>query len=152
MSNRRRAFEVVAEGRFWAFVEPEPNSGCLLWIGRHHPDGYGQFQVGRDSIGAHRIAWALAGRDVPAGQELDHLCRVRCCVNVAHLEPVTHRENLLRGTGWGARCARKTACPKGHPYDAANTYTLPGGHRRCITCKRVQGMATYWRRKERRTA
>lgn len=91
------------EERFAAKVAPaadlSPNgmAGCLLWIGCRHPRGYGHFKADAKVVAAHIMAWRLAGRSVQVGHELDHLCRRTSCVNVEHLEPVTHRENIVRG-------------------------------------------------------
>ena len=81
--------------RFCAKVSPEPNTGCWLWTGAT-VRGYGQFWQGDRKILAHRFAYVNLVGLVPIGKELDHLCRVRCCCNPAHLEPVTRRENMLR--------------------------------------------------------
>jgi hypothetical protein len=56
------------------------------------------------------------------GLVLDHLCRVRACVNPMHMEPVTARENTLRGESFSAIHAAKTHCVNGHPFTAENTY------------------------------
>ena len=60
-------------------------------------DGYGQ--LGSPMHGtriAHRAYWIEANGPIPDGLELDHLCRNRSCVNVDHLEAVTHSENMRR--------------------------------------------------------
>lgn len=84
-----------------AWFTPEPNSGCFLWLGTLGPKGYGlkSFRVaGRStSMMAHKFYWQLENGLVPDGYELDHKCRNRICVNPAHLEVVTHRENVRRG-------------------------------------------------------
>src|SRR5688572_29952552 len=67
---------------------------CWLWEGRVCPRGYGYF--GHNSQRCHRVLWVALNGPVPEGLELDHLCRVRNCVNPAHLEPVTHAENMRR--------------------------------------------------------
>jgi hypothetical protein len=82
----------------------------------------------------------MSGRTVPPGMEIDHLCRKRHCVNPKHLDIVTRRENTLRGEGLPAQRARRTACPKGHPYDEANTYIWKN-HRSCWTCRRAYDRA-----------
>lgn len=85
---------------FSHYVEPEPNSGCHLWTGALDSKGYGMFWVGSASQPrqkAHRVAFLAAGGVIPAGMQIDHKCRVRCCVNPAHLEAVTCRENIVRG-------------------------------------------------------
>src|SRR2546421_6548023 len=91
---------------------PEPNSGCHLWIGHENaPGGYGRLSYRGRLYLAHRLSYESAIGPVPAGLQLDHLCRVRCCVNPAHLEPVTGRENVLRGISPAARAAKATHCP-----------------------------------------
>ena len=93
---------------------------------------------------SHRLAYELEIGPIPAGLEIDHLCRVRNCVNPAHLEPVTHAENIRRGTGPLAENARKTECVHGHPLEGANLYVRPGdGHRQCRACNTARSAA--WR-------
>ena len=91
--------------------------------------------MGRKMIQAHRVAYELVKGKIPAGLELDHLCRNRICCNPAHLEAVTGRENSLRGVSPWAKNACATHCPRGHPYDAENTYVL--------SVKMVQGRAGH---------
>jgi hypothetical protein len=101
--------------------------------------GYGRFSVGQHrTVAAHRWAYEALVGPIPDGLTLDHLCRNRACVNPAHLEPVTMRENVLRGFNPCAINARKTECPKGHPFDEVNTYRKPSRPqlRYCRTCER----------------
>jgi hypothetical protein len=121
--------------RFWDKVIPEPNSGCWLWDANQTRGGYGLFRMGELMRYAHVLAFEAARGPRPDGMDLDHLCRVRCCVNPDHLEPVTRRENCLRGlTGHaaGARNRAKTHCPKGHPY--SDGYVRKNGSRQCKDC------------------
>lgn len=131
--------------RFWAKVERVESSECWLWLACQDGKGYGLFWVGR-YVRAHRFAYELLVGPIPEGLQLDHLCRVRHCVNPAHLEPVTNRENVLRGEGLPAQAARKTHCPHGHPYDEANTLGRSDGSRVCRTCNRAW-CAAYARRR-----
>jgi hypothetical protein len=78
---------------------------------------------------AHRWAYEAFVGPIPEGLEIDHLCRNRACVNPAHLDPVTHQENMSRG-----KAARMTHCHKGHPFDEANTRMEAYGSRRCKEC------------------
>ena len=90
---------------------------------------------------AHRVAYELQVGPIPVGLQLDHLCRVRSCVNPAHLEPVTSAENTRRGLR-----AMKTHCPQGHPYAGENLLIRPTGQRRCRTCHLAGKRAGYLKR------
>ncbi|MEU7240240.1 HNH endonuclease signature motif containing protein [Streptomyces sparsogenes] len=83
---------------------------------------------------AHRFAYETLVGPIPEHLQLDHLCRVRHCVNPDHLEPVSSRENTRRGRSQAGINGRKTHCQKGHPFDSANTYVWKGS-RACRTCR-----------------
>jgi hypothetical protein len=70
---------------------------------------------------------------------LDHLCRVRLCVNPAHLDPVTCGENIRRGESPNAQTAREGKCRRGHELAGANLYVVPAtGSQRCRACVRLR--------------
>ena len=83
--------------RFEAKWTPEPNTGCWLWTGATDRKGYGQFRSKGAHVKAHRWSYERLVGPIPEGLQIDHLCRVPGCVNPEHLEPVTHRENQVRG-------------------------------------------------------
>lgn len=76
--------------RFWPKAEVGEDSECWPWVGSRDPYGYGRLKINGKFRGAHRLAYELSVGSIPEGLEIDHLCRNRCCVNPAHLEPVTH--------------------------------------------------------------
>lgn len=118
----------------------DSESGCWLWDGYITPKGYGTVRFNGKNVRAHRLSYELHIGAIPKGLQLDHLCRVRHCINPAHLEPVTLQENLRRGLG-GINNAIKTHCPHGHPYDRANTRTRRRGRgtgRLCRACSRLR--------------
>ena len=117
------------------FEEGEKGDSCWPWVGRLDRHGYGQFTLGRKTMLAHRVVYQAIIGPIPVGMTLDHLCRVRRCVNPSHLEPVTKQENTLRGDGPTAQNARKTHCPAGHPYEGPNLY-INQGRRHCRLCIR----------------
>lgn len=111
---------------------------CLTWAGnaRTVPNGYGRIATPRGVAVAHRFVYTLLVGAIPPGLVLDHICRNRSCVNPRHLEPVTFRENMLRGDGPSARNARKKRCLRGHPLITKNllSFELRHGHRVCKKC------------------
>lgn len=128
--------------RLLSHVEPEPLTGCWLWSASVDRCGYGRIGVGSRKDGsrtnglAHVVAFELFSGPVPEGKQLDHLCRVRCCVNPAHLEPVTWQENLRRGISQKELGARVTHCPQGHEYTPENTRLCrKGGGRYTRGCR-----------------
>lgn len=122
--------------RFWFYVDKDgsipahrPDLGpCWVWTGTLS-GGYGILDLKGRKWKAHIF---LAGR-APPGLEWDHLCRNRACVRTSHLEAVTRAENLRRGRHHERE---KTHCPKGHPYDEANTLVGRNGGRHCRICRR----------------
>lgn len=140
----------ATEHRFWSKVDKSGPGGCWLWtanrVGR-----YGRFSISRDeSHLAHRYAYKKVVGAIPAGLQLDHLCRVPHCVNPAHLEPVTARENLMRGDTHAARNARKTHCPAGHHLSGDNLYVNPHRQRTCRTCQRAADQRSYRKNRDAR--
>lgn len=131
----------------WLFdrCSPEPNSGCWLWTLSLKGGGYAQVGYGdRTSVTAHKLAYQFKHGATPNGLELDHLCRVRCCINPDHLEPVTHRVNGVRGEGGRLQAIEnlaKTHCKRGHPYADDNLYVARNSNgnpsRVCRACQAI---------------
>jgi len=135
-----RRMRDVAE-RFWSHVDT--SGDCWIWTGSLSDLGYARFYITvaarrRISLQAHVWAWEQVNGPVPEGKELDHLCRNRACVRPDHLEAVTHRENILRGTSFMATKAAQEACVNGHPFTEDNIYRRPGRPtwRACRQCLR----------------
>ena len=127
------ADEAISE-RIERFTTATPE-GCWLWTGYCDGAGYGRMQVRGHNALAHRVAYELYVGDIPDGLTLDHLCRRRSCVNPRHLEPVSHRENVMRGASFAAVNAAKTHCPMGHALAGANLYVnASSGARVCREC------------------
>lgn len=123
------------EERFMAKVEKTDT--CWNWKAYVAPSGYGQFAGGL----AHRYAYTQFVGPIPTGLQIDHLCRVKTCVNPEHLEAVTQQENMRRGDGIDARNRAVTHCPLGHPYSGENTRiskSRNGLQRQCRACARIR--------------
>lgn len=148
-----------AVGRFWAKVNkngPIPEYAlelgpCWIWTSTLEHYGYGRFKVGESAFRAHRVSYAMVKGDLPEDLPLDHLCRVTSCVNPDHLEPVTPRENWLRGMSESRIRSMANHCKNGHPWTDANTYRPANrpGARFCRACNRIAQIDSKARRLER---
>lgn len=152
-SNRGRPATPAIE-RFMAKVvegpvpEYRPELGpCLLWTGARTTYSNGQYGRLRDDnsrmVPAHRWHWEYVNGPTDAAA-MDHLCRVTMCVRPHHLEPVSDRENILRGATLASANALKTHCPNGHPFDL-----FRAGRRGCRQCRAAQLRRNYLDRKAR---
>lgn len=125
--------------------------GCWLWTGALNWGGYGAVVRGtrpnQRRWMAHRFVYEIFVGPIPEGLDIDHLCRVRHCVNPDHLEPVTRRENLLRGQTVTAMRAAQTHCVNGHEFTTQNTYRYSDGTRKCRACRASQMRAYHARRR-----
>lgn len=144
----------VCARRFWAKVDKGgdahpyvPHLGaCWRWTGAIGSGGYGNFALPGygPTMKAHRVAWLLTHGSLPdVGLVVRHNCDRRWCVNPAHLESGTVRDNhmdaLTRNRRvWGEAI---TYCPQGHEYTPCNTYVTPTGRRHCKTCRRAADKA-----------
>lgn len=122
---------------------------CWEFTGACNDQGYPQINYQGKLQAAHRLVYKLLVGPIPVGKELDHkchtldtnclggkTCRHRRCLNPAHLEPVTHRENTLRGRTVAAFHAQQITCVKGHLLQR-----LPSGYRGCPICIRARSQS-----------
>lgn len=132
---------LALDERFWSKVDIGDWQDCWPWTSARIDAGYAAFTLNGRTQYAHRLAYEDLVGPIPEGLMLDHVkawgCKMRHCVNPLHLEPVTNRENVLRGNARynGENNRSKTHCPKGHEYNLENTYVTPKGFRQCRTCK-----------------
>lgn len=129
------------------------STGCWEWTGSKHSQEhpYGIFFLHNKKERAHRISYELFVGKIPDGLHIDHLCRNKSCINPAHLEVVTHVQNIMRGDCVGAINARKTHCIYGHPLSGKNLSLRPQPdgrvHRLCLACARRRQRKSVAKRK-----
>lgn len=123
---------------------------CMLYAGPLSNQGYGAvryyYKGTHINSRVHRLVYERFVGEIPEGLVLDHLCRVRHCINPNHLEPVTVKENNLRGISPMAQNARKTVCIKGHKYEGNNLWKKNGA-RYCRECQNEYNRGYYQRNK-----
>lgn len=137
---------LTAWERFFEKVE-KSSDGCWRWIGAHHQEGYGVFNMGR-LMGAHRWIYQEVFGPIPNGFEIDHLCKVTACIRPSHLEAVTPSENVKRSSSWHhfvESASKVRECPQGHQYTDENTYIDKQNCRHCKECQR-QRSKERWRK------
>lgn len=128
---------IPLDERLWSrLVESE--SGCWLYTAGLTSTGYVRISSGGGDrprhINAHKYMYEKFIATVPPELQLDHLCRVRNCVNPWHLEPVTPRVNTLRSGAITALQAAQTHCKRGHEFTLENTRRYRG-RRVCRRCR-----------------
>ena len=139
---RRKGIPVYVEpsaaDRFWEKVDK--SGDCWEWTAARLPRGYGVFSWEQRQGYAHRFSYEQSVGPIPDGLEIDHLCRNPPCVRPDHLEAVTRRENMLRGTSPAAQQARQTHCKRGHVLAGDNVYVW-NQERHCRTCRAMRRAA-----------
>lgn len=126
---------------------------CLIWTGGTWRHGYGQFNIDKHPIQAHRAGWLLQVGPIPKGLLALHRCDNPPCVRLDHLYLGSPKQNVLDRVERGRDGnASKDFCNAGHPFDEANTYVRPHsdghGRRDCRRCKRDRQRAYMARRRE----
>lgn len=121
----------------WRVID---DHGCWLWQGAIGSHGYGRWN--QDYV--HRLSYEHHIGPIQDGLVIDHLCRVHACFNPEHLEPVTNRENSLRGEHPKVVRARMLVCQRGHAMTPDNVYNPPGRTERwCRECCRLRKRAAW---------
>jgi hypothetical protein len=111
-------------------------TGCWVWQGKINAEGYARIPVGKGRVAnAHEASYEVFVGPIPDGLRLNHLCNARACINPDHLKPVDPELG-------------PTACKRGHPFDAENTYVIPTtGSRSCKECARQRNRDSKARKK-----
>jgi hypothetical protein len=112
-------------------------SGCIIWTGSIRRNGYGRFRYNGKIGTAHRWIYQYHHGEISKKLYIDHICRVKSCVNINHLRAVTPKQNAIENNvGPIAINAVKTKCVNGHEYTKDNLYTTPNGYRACKECRK----------------
>lgn len=132
---------INAIDRFLSKIYYHP-SGCWEWTGWKNKDGYGMFDVTSNTKRlAHRYSYSIFLQDLQSAITLDHSCKNIRCVNPLHLEPMSAKENGLKGNTLQGINKRKTHCIRGHAFSSTNTLTHYKNKRVCRECRHI-----YWQK------
>lgn len=119
---------------------------CWHWLGAVSKNGYSKSFMDYKTTTGHRVFYTYYKGVVPEGLQIDHLCRNKLCVNPEHLEAVTSRENIIRGTGFAAKNSKKKKCLRRHLLSGDNLYITPDGRRQCKKCRYKSAKLSHQRR------
>jgi hypothetical protein len=142
-SGRPRPFDAdlitnELRSHFLSKIRVRPD-GCHEFQAASYGGGYRAFYVRRGlKFYAHRVAWTIANGTIPDGLVIDHLCRNKECVNPEHLEAVTQRTNVLRGTTPSLLPRNTGRCQRGHDMTLPRAWVIVStrNSRRCRQCLR----------------
>jgi hypothetical protein len=134
--------------RFWKKVKKRQLNGCWMWIGAKNRLKYGLIQITQHpptAMSAHRVSYELLKSKIPFGLTIDHLCKNPSCVNPDHLETVTLKINILRGTSPSAKESKQTHCKRGHILVPENLLpsSIKNGKRECRICQSIRNKWRY---------
>jgi len=125
------------EDRLWSRVIK--TSDCWIWTGAKNSYGYGQIHKDGKNVYVHRVSFEIHKGPIPKGLVLDHLCRVRHCLNPDHLEAVTNQENMARAPkGMLGGNRHKTHCIRGHSLFGPHVRIDKNGARVCRKCRKIR--------------
>lgn len=132
--------------RFWIKVRVEGNDECWNWLGAKGSKlGHGTFWLNGRNVGAHRYSWSQVNGEIPPRTHIHHRCGNPSCVNPKHLEPMAEADHLALSLSATLQAQKaKTHCPRGHEYNAENTY-IRLGRRNCRACVAARVLAHYHR-------
>ncbi len=106
--------------------------------------------AGTKKVPGHRLIYEHFSGHIPEGYEIDHLCRIKGCVNPTHLEPVTHSQNLKRGNRY---TDGRTHCTQGHELTDDNiiiqgAWPHRRSYRACRICAREQSKRSWEKQRD----
>ena len=119
--------------RIMSKITIDNETKCWIWKASLYASGYGQIKIKGKSYPAHRASYSQFIGEIPPFHHIDHLCRVRKCVNPEHLEPVTPAENVRRAC-LARNALHGNACRHGHVGAFGKDSR---GHRYCLRCHRA---------------
>lgn len=125
--------------RFWDKVDSKADE-CWIWIGAVDKHGYGSILEEKKVKKSHRVSYEMFYGKIPNHLVIDHMCKIKRCINPRHLRAITRGENTLTGSGVSAINKRKTHCIRGHELSGENIFLYKrAGHinRQCRLCRKL---------------
>lgn len=120
---------------------------CWLWTRYIDPEGYGRYSINDVKHYAHRVSYTFYVGKISEGKVIDHVCRVKNCVNPEHLRMVDVTTNTLENSRAPAALNKlKSSCKYGHSLEGSNLIVTPKGTRACRSCRRTKSLKAYYSR------
>ena len=134
--NRKAPAGLTVKERLLFYSYVDRDTGCWEWTSTKNQKGYPRMKIDKVMCGAHRVSYEMFTGPLIDELEMDHICENRGCINPAHIQQISHGDNIRNGARW--RHKKDNHCIHGHKYTEENTQIRADGRKRCATCRRSQ--------------
>src|SRR5215470_6240642 len=81
--------------KIYGRIHIDEDTMCFHYVGGNNGQAYGRMYADGKMQSVHRVMYGIFHGPIPPDKEVHHTCGTRSCCNIAHLELVTHRQNVI---------------------------------------------------------